>query len=216
MLAGPALVGVMTMRPDHHLIATAIAFAVAGMLSVTTLTRPIESVAIGTPLERSQTFRVSPFAQSTTDPRDNYTVVTHVAVWPVDTADAHLGSLFGQRTPPTEGASSYHEGVDFTPGANAPIHAMASGLVTAAGGPRDGLGWYVMITSKVDGQQIETVYGHMIRRPSVHVGDAVTIDQQLGNVGSTGISTGPHLHFEIHVNGVAVDPLPWLRDHTAR
>jgi murein DD-endopeptidase MepM/ murein hydrolase activator NlpD len=74
-----------------------------------------------------------------------------------------------------------------------------------------GFGYCVVIASVLDGVPIETVSGHMVSQPPVTVGQHVVPGQVVGYVGSTGVSTGSHLHFEVHVNGQPVDPLAWLR-----
>ncbi|MEB0286170.1 M23 family metallopeptidase [Cryobacterium sp. 10S3] len=137
-----------------------------------------------------------------------------VVAWPVDTEDAKISDLFGPRPAPCSGCTTNHLGVDFNPGAEYPIHAAAAGTVLEVAGPGGDYGWHVIIAHDFAGQQLETLYAHMPRRPLVSVGQRVGIGQQLGNVGTTGNSTGPHLHFELRDHGVPVDPLPWLYTNT--
>nr|BFF13157.1 hypothetical protein GCM10025699_44600 [Microbacterium flavescens] len=67
----------------------------------------------------------------------------------------------------------------------------------------------------INGQKVTSTYSHMqTGSVTVAVGDTVTVGQIVGAVGSTGNSTGAHLHFEIHLNGVPVDPYPWLTANT--
>ena len=71
-----------------------------------------------------------------------------------------------------------------------------------------------MIDHVIGGQKITSVYGHMITGSvAVTEGQSVKVGQLLGNVGDTGASTGSHLHLEIHVNDVPVDPFAWLKAH---
>ena len=86
-----------------------------------------------------------------------------------------------------------------------PIHAAADGVVVWAG-PRGGYGNCTIIDH---GNSLATLYGHQ-SVIGVTVGQHVTRNQVIGKVGSTGMSTGPHLHFEVRVNGVPVDPLQYL------
>ncbi|MET0806480.1 MAG: M23 family metallopeptidase [Lacisediminihabitans sp.] len=109
--------------------------------------------------------------------------------------------------------STYHLGVDFDPGMGAPVGAIADGVVTEVVlDPHSALGNHVTIEHNINGQKIESVYGHMITGSvRVVVGQAVTVTQIVGQTGSTGNSTGAHLHLEVHVDGVPVDPFAWLK-----
>jgi murein DD-endopeptidase MepM/ murein hydrolase activator NlpD len=127
-----------------------------------------------------------------------------------------IASYFGPRIAPTPGASTFHEGIDFDPGLGVDVHSIAKGVVqtvhTAAGG---GFGVYVVIDHVIDGKKVASLYGHM--RPgslTVHEGQHVDVAQVIGKVGDTGISTGPHMHFEILENDTTpVDPYAWLKAH---
>lgn len=108
-----------------------------------------------------------------------------------------------------------HGGVDFTPGAGAEIHAVASGTVRIATESGGDYGVTVVIDHEIDGQKVSTRYGHM-QYGSLRVspGDTVEVGDVLGTVGSTGNSTGAHLHLEVLLDGVTkIDPLPWLQEH---
>lgn len=125
-----------------------------------------------------------------------------------------ISTDFGPRTPPCDGCSSYHDGIDMNPGYNTPIQAIAAGVVGEVSSyDNGGLGVYATIEHQIDGQTVTSVYAHM-REGSLLLepGQQVEVGQQVGNVGSTGQSTGPHLHLEIHVDGVAVDPYAWLTE----
>lgn len=112
-----------------------------------------------------------------------------------------LTSGFGMRRHPLLGFSRFHRGLDFGAAYGAPIVAAAAGVVRYAGW-HGGHGQYVMIQH---GGGMATAYGHMSRIVA-RVGAPVTQGQLIGYVGSTGLSTGPHLHYEVWRNGVAVDP----------
>lgn len=98
----------------------------------------------------------------------------------------------------TQYFSARHNGLDIAISAGTPIHAADSGKVIWAGWRTDGLGYCVMI-DHLNG--LVTVYGHMIRQPSVYVGQYVSRGQVIGNIGSTGHSTGPHVHFMVKNGG---------------
>jgi murein DD-endopeptidase MepM/ murein hydrolase activator NlpD len=100
-----------------------------------------------------------------------------------------------------------HKGIDIANSVGTPIIAVQSGRVTFAGWNDGGYGYLVEITHD-DGSR--SLYAHQ-SRILVQVGEEVSQGQQVGKMGSTGRSTGPHLHFEIRPKGRSVDPLEWLR-----
>jgi murein DD-endopeptidase MepM/ murein hydrolase activator NlpD len=107
--------------------------------------------------------------------------------------------------------STFHEGLDFVPPAGTTIDSIAAGVVSQAGttGP---FGNHVMIDHVINGQKVQSLYAHMISGSiKVVVGQQVTVAQPIGLLGSTGNSTGPHLHLEIHLDGTPVDPFAWLK-----
>ena len=114
-------------------------------------------------------------------------------------------SPFGARTSPTTGAQEFHEGIDIGAARGTPIRAAASGTVTFAG-QMSGYGNVVIVSH--DGG-LQTRYAHQSAM-SVTAGQTVAAGDVIGAVGSTGEATGPHLHFEVRLNGVAVDPAPYL------
>ncbi len=116
------------------------------------------------------------------------------------------GSGFGLRTDPIDGSQKMHKGVDIGAPAGTPITAAGDGIVTWAG-ERGGYGQLVVIDH---GGGVETRYAHQSRL-DVTPGQRVAAGEVIGAVGSTGRSTGPHLHFEVRVDGEAVDPADWLR-----
>lgn len=131
--------------------------------------------------------------------------------WPFPVA-VPISSGFGPRIAPCGGCSSFHEGVDFTPGGGTLIQAIADGVVSTVGDNSWGLGTYVVIDHHINGNLVQSYYGHMMRGSTrVEVGQQVKVTDILGAVGSTGASTGSHLHLEIHVNGVQANPFDWLK-----
>lgn len=114
-------------------------------------------------------------------------------------------STFGYRVHPIFGDRRLHTGLDFTASSGTPISAAASGEVVFAGW-RGGYGNCTIIDH---GGGVATLYAHQsaIR---VETGDEVTRSQVIGAAGSTGYATGPHLHFEVRLNGTPVDPMPYL------
>jgi murein DD-endopeptidase MepM/ murein hydrolase activator NlpD len=145
---------------------------------------------------------------------DNYVITQFTPVqWPI-APSSDVSSGFGWRNAPCWGCSSDHQGVDFDPGYGVQILSIADGVVVQSS-IDGGLGQHVIVEHTIDGQKVQSVYGHMIfGSQTVNVGDKVTRGQLLGNVGSTGASTGPHLHFEIRPGGgEAVEPLLWLAKH---
>jgi murein DD-endopeptidase MepM/ murein hydrolase activator NlpD len=118
---------------------------------------------------------------------------------------ARITSTFGPRMHPIFHEMRMHTGVDFGASAGTPIRAAADGVVVAAG-PRGGYGNATVIDH---GSSLATLSAHQ-SAVYVSVGQRVTRGQVIGAVGCTGYCTGPHLHFEVRVNGTPVDPLPYL------
>lgn len=118
---------------------------------------------------------------------------------------AVLTSPFGPRSAPTAGASSRHAGQDLAAPAGTAVLAATSGTVSVAGWTR-GYGNYVCVDRDA---HFKTCYGHL-QQIDVAVGQATRAGQQVGLEGSTGVSTGPHLHFEVRIDGVPTDPRPYL------
>lgn len=122
-----------------------------------------------------------------------------------------IASRFGQRPDPFTGRLTFHAGLDFTTGkAGAEINTVAAGVVTWSG-PRSGYGLMVEVNH---GNGFTTRYAHA-EKLFVEVGDVVSKGQNIALVGSTGRSTGPHVHFEVYKNGRVVDPAAYIH-RTAR
>jgi murein DD-endopeptidase MepM/ murein hydrolase activator NlpD len=122
-------------------------------------------------------------------------------IWPVN---GSVGSGFGPRIHPISGGSRMHTGVDIGASSGTPIKAADDGVVVMAG-PNGGYGNWTLIDH---GGGLATGYGHQ-SSIGVSRGQRVSRGQVIGRVGSTGASTGPHLHWEVRVNGNPVDPMRW-------
>ena len=117
-----------------------------------------------------------------------------------------ISSGFGQRTHPVTGQTRQHEGIDIAAGEGTPVRARASGEVIRSGHTPT-RGNFVELRHD-DG--FETRYFHLQSRPTLTQGDTVSPGDTLGNVGSTGRTTGPHLHYEIWKDGKALDPRKYV------
>lgn len=122
--------------------------------------------------------------------------------WPVK---GTITSKFGPRIHPIFGTKDFHEGIDIAASSGTPVKAAASGKVSYAGW-MTGYGNVIMI---YHGSDVTTLYAHL-RAFAVKTGDFVTQGQTVGYVGSTGWSTGPHLHFAVYIKDDPVDPLKYL------
>jgi murein DD-endopeptidase MepM/ murein hydrolase activator NlpD len=103
----------------------------------------------------------------------------------------------------------FHHGIDIANAAGTPILAARSGRVVEAGWRDDGYGFRVVLDN---GDGVRTLYAHMCCTPDVAVGDKVKRGEQIGLIGTTGASSGPHLHFAVEVNGTDIDPRSYLPD----
>lgn len=126
-------------------------------------------------------------------------------IWPLPNGVGRISSSFGPRKSPTAGASSYHKGIDIATSSGTPIWAAADGKVITAA-YSSSAGNYVMISH---GNRLYTVYMHCSRL-AVKEGDVVKRKQVIAYVGSTGISTGAHLHFGVSKDGSYVNPLNYV------
>ena len=114
-----------------------------------------------------------------------------------------VASGFGYRIDPVYKDRRAHMGLDFTAPLGTPIYATADGRIKDAGFNTGGLGNRVVVSH---GYGYETVYGHMVRIKA-RVGETVKRGEVIGYVGNSGKSTGPHCHYEVHRNGIPVDPI---------
>src|SRR5699024_8917499 len=137
-------------------------------------------------------------------------------IWP---SNGGVSSSYGYRNHPISGGQKLHAGIDISAGQGAPVQSAADGVVgkvvtgcaegnSSCGG---GYGNYIIVTHVIDGETFSTLYGHL---SSVNVSTGQTVNQgtQIGSVGSTGGSTGPHLHFEVHPGGYKnpTNPMQYL------
>ena len=126
---------------------------------------------------------------------------------PVKTAEFTSG--YGTRTDPFRGGAARHQGIDLAARIGTPIYATADGTISEAGYNSGGYGNLI----KVDhGRGIETRYGHL-SRILVSPGQRVARGQMIGHMGSTGRSTGSHLHYEVRIDGRAVNPIPFMKSN---
>jgi murein DD-endopeptidase MepM/ murein hydrolase activator NlpD len=126
------------------------------------------------------------------------------AIQPVSNKDlSRIASGFGYRVDPVYKTVKMHAGLDFAAPQGTPIYATADGTVLTSGNTGNGYGNHVVIRH---GYGYETLYGHMVK-VKARPGEAVKRGEIIGWVGSTGKSTGPHCHYEVHKNGNKIDPV---------
>ena len=126
------------------------------------------------------------------------------AIQPVNNKDlSRIASGYGYRIDPVYKTTKFHAGLDFAAPQGTPIYATANGTIEVAGNTGNGYGNHVVINH---GYGYKTLYGHMFR-VKVRAGEKVKRGEIIGWVGSTGKSTGPHCHYEVHRNGDTVDPV---------
>ncbi|MFM2721683.1 M23 family metallopeptidase [Microbacterium mcarthurae (nom. nud.)] len=139
-------------------------------------------------------------------------------VFPMPEGTWVLTSEYGPRVHPISGEDSFHTGTDFAAPDGTPLIAAADGRVRVAEFS-GGYGGLIVIEHQIDGATVATAYAHMWEHGiHVQVGDQVTAGQHIGDTGSSGNSTGPHLHFEVRLggtNGEHTDPAAWLNTRNA-
>jgi murein DD-endopeptidase MepM/ murein hydrolase activator NlpD len=135
------------------------------------------------------------------------------AVLAAPVADLTVTSPYGSREHPLTGVTKLHTGVDFASPQGAQVSAASKGRVVFAAMTKAYGNRVVIDHGTIDGKRLETTYSHLLAL-QVSVGQAVEAGTPVGLVGSTGLSTGPHLHFEVVLDGYYADPLPWLRPST--
>ncbi len=134
-----------------------------------------------------------------------------VMIWPTYTT-SYITSPFGSRLHPIQGITKNHNGIDIGGRTNDPVYAAADGVIIYYGW-MSGYGNCVMVDHGMDnlGKKIVTLYGHGNGfLENLRIGSVVKQGDQIMYLGSTGNSTGPHVHFEVRENGVAVDPKTYL------
>ncbi|MEP6481868.1 MAG: peptidoglycan DD-metalloendopeptidase family protein [Rhodoglobus sp.] len=195
---------------------------------------PLIGVVANSDVTPLQSIAVSGDSNPAATARDSFSVVSYAAL--TQAQYGHLGTFtpttgsirwpfpysvpisdgYGPRIAPCDGCSTFHKGVDFTPGYGTPIYAVADGVVEAHSGDSqwEDYGNHLVIKHSIPGQNVESLYAHMVAQSSkLQPGDPVKVGDFIGLVGDTGSSTGAHLHFEIFIDGVNVDPYAWLVDN---
>jgi murein DD-endopeptidase MepM/ murein hydrolase activator NlpD len=122
------------------------------------------------------------------------------------TRNLRVTSRFGTRKDPLNNKHAVHYGIDFGGEIGSPIYAPAAGRVIFAG-RKGSFGKFIEVSH---GYGIVTRYAHL-DKIHVKIGDKVKLNQKIADLGNTGRSTGPHLHYEIRVNGTRYDPLNFIR-----
>jgi murein DD-endopeptidase MepM/ murein hydrolase activator NlpD len=125
------------------------------------------------------------------------------SLWPLE---GRVTSSFGERQDPINGEGAFHSGMDISAGVGAPVRAAADGDVVSAE-MASGYGREVVLNH---GHDVETVYGHLSAFAVIQ-GQHVSRGQVIGYVGQSGRATGPHLHYEVRVHSVPVNPYKYLR-----
>jgi murein DD-endopeptidase MepM/ murein hydrolase activator NlpD len=186
---------------------------------VTTSDEPVQSIAVSeevaAPAPVRDEFGVTSYAELLRIKYANthsYTATTGAIRWPFP-YPVPITDGFGDR-PPGSAGTAHHNGVDFVPGAGTPIYAIADGVVSLHQEDQYGFGNHVFLSHSVNGENFDSVYAHMQYGSSpLAVGDTIKVGDFIGLVGNTGASYGAHLHFEIRIGGVPVDPFAWLQAH---
>lgn len=129
------------------------------------------------------------------------------SLFPIDMEGTRKSSNFGPRRAPVKGASTYHKGMDFAAPIGTPIYVTGDGVVTRAGWAT-GYGKVVYVDH---GNGIETRYAHMSGF-ATEAGTTVSKGDLIGYVGNTGRSSGPHLHYEVRIDGVAQNPTGFMHE----
>lgn len=205
------------------LIATpAIASTSANANSAAEVTVPVEqaqagSLSLGDPKFRdafSQWVELDKSGPSTPEERTQATNWARSAVMVPSGMPLHnsrLTSSYGMRNHPILRKRRAHKGVDLAAATGTPVYATADGNVSRA----DWFSSYGLYVSIEHGGDLQTRFAHLSRL-AVAAGEKVKKGDLIGYVGSTGRSTGPHLHYEVRVNGVAVNPIPYMKETDAQ
>ena len=128
------------------------------------------------------------------------------AIWPIDrTKLRHVSSLYGMRMHPTLGIWRKHEGIDLTAPIGTAVYASGNGVISQSQW-RNGYGELIEVNH---GFGYKSRYAHLSKR-YVQVGDSVTRGQVIGEVGNTGVSSGPHLHYEVRYRDNTVNPIHYF------
>lgn len=135
----------------------------------------------------------------------SYAATSGAVRWPFPYT-VPINDGFGPRS------DGFHKGIDMMAALGTPIYAIADGVATTATYDGSGYGVHVIVTHNLGGVNVQSLYAHMIEGSSpIAKGQEIKVGDFLGLVGDTGYTTAVHLHFEIHVDGVPVDPFAWLQ-----
>jgi murein DD-endopeptidase MepM/ murein hydrolase activator NlpD len=178
----------------------------------------VSDSAIAADTKRSD-YKITSYQELMTERYGNlsylYSVGTGDIQWPFPYV-VPISSGYGGRAAPCATCSTFHTGIDFVPGFETPIYAIATGKISYLAN-EGGFGYHMIVDSDVDGKKFQTLYAHMKDKSSKYkVGQTIEVGEQLGLVGATGQVTAPHLHLEIHIDGVPIDPFPWLKRYAAK
>lgn len=197
---------------NRRLLALGAIASTGALMSIPALPASAEVVVEEVEVANLQTYVAPATFVTPAVTRDAFGISSYTLVqWPLPVGTT-MSSGFGYRS--CAGCSENHLGIDLNPGDGYPIQAIADGVVVEAQESDAGLGVHVIVEHNVDGQIVRSLYGHMqFGSLAVSVGQTITRGQQLGLVGSTGQSTGPHLHFGILIDGVEIDPYEWMTQH---
>jgi murein DD-endopeptidase MepM/ murein hydrolase activator NlpD len=172
-----------------------------------------------------QTFQVSADAALPALTRDEFEALTYAQVLALKYAEsdytysATSGAVrwpFPYSVPINDGfgprSDGFHKGIDMMAVGGTPIYAIADGVATTATYDASGYGLHVVISHVINGANVQSLYSHMVENSSpIVAGQEIKVGDYLGLVGDTGYATAVHLHFEIHLDGVPIDPFTWLQ-----
>lgn len=209
-LSEPRIIGFL--NANRRLLALT-AIAATGLLtSIPSLPAQAEALLNPPPAPVALQSYTAPAGYEAPVLRDGFSISTYSVVqWPVPFGTP-ISSGFGIRE--CDGCATDHKGTDFNPGSGYPIQVIADGTVVSAGWDATGYGYMVVVQHNIDGQNVQSLYAHMLDGSiAVTAGQQVKRGEVLGLVGSTGESTGAHLHLGILLDGAFVDPYPWLLAH---
>jgi len=180
--------------------------------------------ALSANVRSNQSLAVSDDVKSEVAAHDNIKVISYAEVLALKYAgisyeyNATTGAVrwpFPYSVPITDGygdrIGGFHKGTDFAAPSGTPIYAIADGTVELIQSDWSGYGYHAIISHTVNGQQVKSLSAHMVTDSSpIVVGQEIKAGDFIGLVGETGIAYGAHLHFEIHLDDVPVDPFAWL------
>lgn len=209
---------VENMKIFHANASTAVLTALAGILSMAAApaqaetagyVAPVAAPAAGAGVSSESTDRQFQQLFASWDRAGQRTATTTSVAVPSRTPldNYRMSSNYGMRTHPVLGGLRGHKGVDMAAPTGTPIYATADGVVSKA----EWFSSYGNFIAISHGAELETRFGHLSRM-AVSAGQRVRKGDLVGYVGSTGRSTGPHLHYEVRVAGMAVDPTPYMTE----